>query len=118
MKVTATFKDTITQKPQLLRHRHAQVTSSFKDQLHLHWEIYPDVYECSGNNGLSAVIGERAYFQSGFVYEFNSSSHHWSLLPEHPLIGFSLVRVENELATVGGFNKRNSRDSNKLYSYI
>ena len=93
-------------------------TSSFKDQLHLHWEIYPDVYECSGNNGLSAVIGEKAYFQSGFVYEFNSSSQNWNLLPEHPLIGFSLVSVENELATVGGFNNLNSRDSNKLYSYI
>ena len=28
------------------------------------------------------------------------------------------MSVENELATVGGFNDLNSRDSNKLYSYI
>ena len=116
VEVTATLENIVTQRDQeiselvatneetqLSRHHHAEI-----DQLHLHWE----------NNGLSAVIGERAYFQSGFVYEFNSSSQNWNLLPEHPLIGFSLVSVKNELTTVGGFKNKNSRDSNKLYSYI
>ena len=69
------------------------------------------------------MVGEKAYFLSGDIYEFSSTSQQWNKLPVHPLRHFSLVNVENELVTVGGYNKEENwlgqhNDSNKLYTYF
>ena len=92
------------------------------DELRMSWEILPKAFEVSMEEDIvSAVVGEKAYFSNGMsVWEFNSSSSQWKILPEHPLLNFSLVNIENELTTVGGGFKVNwlSSDSNKLYSYI
>ena len=68
------------------------------------------------------MVGEKAYFKSArSVWEYNSTSQQWNQLPEHPLWGFSLVSVEYELLTVGGFHKNKlkvMKFSNKLFSYV
>ena len=70
----------------------------------------------------SAVIGEKAYFKSALsVWEFDSASQQWNRLPEHTLSGFSLVNIENELSSVGGFYSNIlgvMKFSDKLCSYV
>ena len=84
------------------------------------WETIPTAPVTSFEH-TSAVVSEKAYFKSArSVWEFNSTSQQWNQLPEHPLWGFSLVSVENELLTVGGFypNKLGAmKFSDKLYNF-
>ena len=99
-----------------------QDTSDSKQLIHLSWpwETIPTAPVTSFEH-MSAVVGEKAYFKSArSVWEFNSTSQQWNQLPEHPLWGFSLVSVENELVTVGGFypNKFGAmKFSDKLYNF-
>ena len=90
-------------------------------ELRLSWKTLPTAPVTSFEHA-SAVVGEKAYFKSArSVWEYNSTSQQWNQLPEHPLWGFSLVSVENELVTVGGFYKNKlkvMKFSNKLFSYV
>ena len=96
-----------------------QSTSDSDEQLKMSWKILPKAFEFS-LDVLSAVVEDKAYFsKANSVWEFNSGSCQWNKLPDLPLMGFSLVNIENELTTVGGFkDNRLLSDSNKLYSYI
>ena len=98
-----------------------QDTPDSNELLHLSWKTLPTAPVTSFEH-VSAVVGEKAYFKSArSVWEYNSTSQKWNQLPEHPLCGFSLVSVENELVTVGGFYKnilRLTKFSNKLFSYV
>ena len=102
-------------------HLPAQATPNFKQQLRLSWEILHDyITSCYGS--VSAVVGEKVYFYSGGIYEISSTSQQRNKLPVHPLAFFSLVNIENELVTVGGFTRKENwlgqmKDSNKLYTY-
>ena len=104
-------------------HLLSQATPNLKQQLGLSWEIHHHdlISQCES---VSAIVGDKAYFRSGnnIIYEFSSRSQQWSKLPVHPCISFSLVNIENELVTVGGFNGEEnwlgqSKGTNKLYSY-
>ena len=122
-KITATLQQTITQRDREIYElrkltasqtsysgghtAQLQDTSDSKQLIHLSWpwETIPTAPVTSFEHA-SAVVGEKAYFKSArSVWEFNSTSQQWNQLPEHPLWGFSLVSVENELVTVGGFYK-------------
>ena len=96
-----------------------QSTPESNEQLKMSWKILPKALGFS-SDVLSAVVGDKAYFsKADSVWEFNSSNSQWNKLPDLPLMGFSLVNIENELTTVGGFkDNRLLSDSNKLYSYI
>ena len=99
----------------------AQDTPDSNELLHLSWKTLPTAPVTSFEHE-SAVVGEKAYFKSArSIWEYNSTSQQWNPLPEHPLWGFSLVSVENELVTVGGFYKnilRLTKFSDKLFSYV
>ena len=140
---TATFQHTITQRDREVAevrklvsnkddeetsqsqfnkgHLPAQATLKLKYRLRLFWESrrYDYIYNCES---VSAVVGKKAYFDSGDIYEFSSTSQQLNKLPVHPLRHVSLVNVENELVTVGGYNEKGNwlgqhNDSNKLYTY-
>ena len=131
--ITATLQQTISKRDKEInelreltvnqagydRSQTAQNTHDTKE-LRLSWKTLPTAPVTSFEHA-SAVVGEKAYFKSArSVWEYNSTSQQWNQLPEHPLWGFSLVSVENELVTVGGFYKnklRLTKFSNKLYSF-
>ncbi|XP_064405351.1 probable serine/threonine-protein kinase kinY [Halichondria panicea] len=80
-------------------------------------ESLPDAPDTMGH-GSSAVIGDKAYFNSygsKTVYEF--SNNQWHKLPRCPNKNFTIVSVDDMLTTVGGYSDTPGY-SNKLYSYI
>ncbi|XP_064405397.1 uncharacterized protein LOC135350513 isoform X3 [Halichondria panicea] len=80
-------------------------------------ESLPDALDGIGY-GSSAVIGDKAYFNSygsKTVYEF--SNNQWHKLPPCPNNRFTIVSVDDMLTTVGGYSDTQYY-SDKLYSYI
>ena len=81
-------------------------------------ESLPDVPVDMGLGSSSAVIGDKAYFNSygsKAVHEF--SNNQWHKLPPCPITNFSIVSVDDMLTTVGGASDTQLY-SNNLYSYI
>ena len=136
---TSTLQHTITQRDKeiaelrqlLLNKKHeeskqlkcshiVQATPDSVQQINMTWEIIPDAPESFDK--VSAVVGEKAYFKwARFIYELNLTTYRWDKLNDHQLLNFSLVSIENDLTTVGGFKENwrgTNADSNKLYSYI
>ena len=110
-----------SQSPFKRGHLPAQAAPNLEQQLHLSWKSH-HMDRISQCKSVSAVVGEKVYFQSGNLYEFSSTSQQWKLLPVHPLRCISFVSIENELVTVGGYSSEENwlgqrNDSNKLYTY-
>ena len=66
--------------------------------------------------GTSTVVGSKAYFQSKgtqTVHEYDSIARQWSRMLPHPLFQCSLVSIDHNLASVGGYNIAGT--SNRLY---
>lgn len=81
-----------------------------------HWEPLPASPE-NLTAGMSAVVGSKAYFQNKgtqTVYAYDSSKQHWSKLRSHPLLQCSLVCINHNLTTVGGYNRQGI--ASRLYS--
>ena len=132
--ITATFQHTILQSDreisrlrQLLARKDQEKTSQARvnDSLNFTWETFPLSFAYSSNYASSAIVHTKAFFKLsvGSVWEFNPTCNQWVELSDPPVLGFSLVSIENELVTVGGFNRQenwfnNLKDSNKLYGYI
>ena len=73
-------------------------------QLSMSWKTLSDPSVSIFIRYVSAVVGERAYFKSGqCIWQFTSTHCQWNELPSHPFSGFTIVAVENELVTVGGY---------------
>ena len=85
----------------------------------MEWDIVPNT---PGRilGGCSAVVGDKAYFGSGTcVWQFNITGMQtqWTSLTDHDLQDFSLVNINNDLISVGGWSNERDKFSNKLYTY-
>ena len=132
--ITATLQHTIRQSDREISQ--LRQSSMCKDQdntsqepvnkpLTFTWETFPCSVAYSSNYASSAIVRKKAFFKMsiGSIWEFNPTCNQWVELSDPPVLGFSLVSIENELVSVGGFNRqenrfRNLKNSNKLYSYI
>ena len=97
--------------------------NSAKKPFTLKWQTLQDLLRSDpsivSNNQYSAVVGRNAYIKfTHLISEYNSTDRQWYELPKHPIQGFTLVSVEDELTTVGGYLNDESDVSNELYSYI
>ena len=96
-----------------------QAPMSNLQMLNIIWKAIPRV-PIDMLAGSSAVISDKVFLRSNLnrdVIKFDSSNSRWQKLVPHPVNFFTLVSIENQLTTVGGWSERLKQCSNKLYCY-